>query len=237
MLSSNLNFNKNNTTITNTLSGSILHNNELSYTNYSRLNRVGNSGFVFVPFLDFNGNGVKDKNEQKVSKVSVFIKGGTLKKNVKDTTIVALNLRPYKKYNVVVNDKYVDNISWRPKHKTYQISAMPSELKTIYIPFNVAGEVAGYVYLNKQNSKKGMYGLKVEILKNNKIIATTLTEVDGYFSYLGLPPGNYTAKINSEQLNKLNLKTISKKQNFSIKQTIDGDFVDHIKFNCVKLDN
>jgi hypothetical protein len=38
------------------------------------------------------------------------------------------------------------------------------------------------------------------------LVAKTLSEADGYYSYLGLPPGSFTIQPDPAQLKKLNLK-------------------------------
>jgi len=60
-------------------------------------------------------------------------------------------------------------------------------------------------------------------------LAEFLTEGDGYFTYLGLKPGNYTARIDQKQLEALNFKS-SGEQAFNIEVTEYGDIVDDLEF-------
>jgi hypothetical protein len=62
-----------------------------------------------------------------------------------------------------------------------------------------------------------------------RLVAKTLSEQDGYFSYLGLAPGEYKVMPDEEQLSKLKMKTTGAKV-ITISQSRDGDLVDNIEF-------
>ena len=57
-----------------------------------------------------------------------------------------------------------------------------------------------------------------------------MTESDGYFSLLGLSPGNYTAVVDPEQLKRLNLSASPSEFPFTIEKSIEGDLVDEVEF-------
>jgi hypothetical protein len=57
-----------------------------------------------------------------------------------------------------------------------------------------------------------------------------MTESDGYFSYLGLGPGSYTARIDTAQLHKLKMSASPVTKAFKVKASIDGDVADGIEF-------
>ena len=62
------------------------------------------------------------------------------------------------------------------------------------------------------------------------LVARTLSESDGYFSYMGLAPGEYEARIDTAQLNKLNWTVSPASINFTITAGIDGDVADGLEF-------
>jgi hypothetical protein len=56
-----------------------------------------------------------------------------------------------------------------------------------------------------------------------------LTEDDGFFDFIGLPPGEYTARVDSVQLAKLQM-TSSPALSFKISQNSEGDIVNNLEF-------
>ena len=68
---------------------------------------------------------------------------------------------------------------------------------------------------------------------HNQIVAKTLTEPDGYFAYLGLPPGDYTVSVDENQLLKTNMKIENPNIPFSIQVKKEGDIFDSIAFILV----
>jgi hypothetical protein len=57
-----------------------------------------------------------------------------------------------------------------------------------------------------------------------------LTENDGYFNFLGLAPGSYTASIDSNQLAKLKLTALPSSKSFNVEGAIEGAVVSNIEF-------
>jgi hypothetical protein len=65
---------------------------------------------------------------------------------------------------------------------------------------------------------------------DSKLVARTLTESDGYFSYLGLAPGEYEARIDTVQLKRVNMTASPLSLPFTISAGIDGDVADGLEF-------
>lgn len=180
-----------------------------------------------MPFLDLNGNGRKETNEPKAAGLKLKISGGRIVHNAKDTTISVTNLEGFTKYMIELDENSFDNFAWQLKHKNISIVVEPSHFKKIEIPVTVAGEISGTVY-NKE--KEGMGRIILNFYNNKSVfVGKTITESDGYYSYVGLPPGNYTAKIDPEQLKKIDIKP-SAILPFRIKPSIEGDFVEGLDF-------
>jgi hypothetical protein len=107
----------------------------------------------------------------------------------------------------------------------------PNSLKLVEVPVSVAGEVSGMVYVKGKSGSKGQGRIIVNFYREDKTLAArTLTESDGYFSYLGLAPGNYIVEIDSAQLQKLQLSSAPAGMPVGIKRTTEGDVVDGLEF-------
>jgi hypothetical protein len=192
---------------------------------------VGKGGIIFLPFLDINDNGKRDKNEPKVNGLNIRVNGGGIAKNRKDSTIIVLGLEPYINYFVELNANSFEYIAWRIKKKTLNMAINPNQLKLVEIPISVVGEALGMVYIQKENEQKGIGRIKVCFYnKDSLLVASTLTEIDGFFSFLGLAPGSYTARIDTAQLRKLHMFASPATLPFDISRTEEGDFVEGINF-------
>ena len=195
------------------------------------ISSLGKGGILFYPFLDLNHNGILDKDEQMVLLSNVRVSGGRALISKKDSIVRVSDLNAFVDYIVEFSDNDLDNIGWRFKHKTYQVLVDPNQYKKVYVPVLSVGEVSGMVFLNKDNTVKGLGRITVQIIdKQGKKVAKTLSERDGYFSYLGLKPGSYTVRIDEKQLAKLEFQSAPLLHNFTIKELIDGDIVDGLDF-------
>jgi hypothetical protein len=227
-------------TITSTIQsarGSLILNTKTNYLGSSSQNSVGRGGLIIIGFLDINSNGKHDKNEPRVTNLQLRINGGRIERNYTDTTMRIIGLEAYSSYLLEVNKNSFDNIAWKVQKPVIKVSIKPNDLKIIKIPVVVMGEVAGTVYFK---DKKGLSGLGRVILNiydsSSKLVAKTLSEADGYFSYMGLNPGTYTVAIDPGQLLKLQMNS-NAAQSFRIEPSIEGDVIDNIEFKLEKMED
>jgi hypothetical protein len=230
-ISSSVNHNKNSTTFFQSSGGSLIYEPKTKFIDFNRIKNIGKGGIIFSPFLDINDNGKRDENEPKVNRLNVRVYGGGLKKNRKDTTIVILGLEPYKNYLVELNTNNFEYVAWKIKKPRLSIAINPNQLKLVEIPVAVVGEVAGMIYLKDKNEQNGIGRIKVSFYNNDSVlVASTLSETDGYFNFLGLSPGRYTAIIDSSQLHKLQMSATPTILLFNIQASKEGNVVDNLKF-------
>jgi hypothetical protein len=92
------------------------------------------------------------------------------------------------------------------------------------------GEVSGTISFKENNEVKGLGRIIVNIYnRESNLVAKVLTESDGFFSYVGLAPGEYTASVDAIQLTKLNMIS-SSVVSFRIVQSREGDMVNNLRF-------
>jgi hypothetical protein len=229
--SSSVNYSKNFSTISQSANGSFMYDGNSNYLEASNRTSVGKCGILIQTYLDINGNGLRDSNEPRVTGLNVHINGGRIESNGSDTTIRISDLEPYTNYFIELANSSFSNIAWKIKSSTISVAVTPNQFKLIEIPVEVMGEVSGMVYLNKNNEKQGQGGVYVCIYNSDSVlVARILSEVDGYFSFLGLKPGLYTAVIDSDQLKTLQLNVLPDYLSFRIKPKRDGDIVDDLEF-------
>ena len=204
---------------------------------YSSINSsVGKGGIVLYPFLDLNQNGIFDKEEHLVSISALKVNGARAIFNKKDSLVRIPNLNAFTSYIIEFNDNTLGNIAWRFKHKTYKVLVDPNQFKRIDIPILPMGEINGMVYIDEDNSLKGIARILIKIYQkdSDKIVAETLSESDGYIYKLGLKPGNYKACVDPEQLTNLGFIADPAYRYFTIKTSEEGDVVDGLDFILCK---
>ncbi len=211
--------------------GSMMLSSKTGYTSFSNRQVMGRGGLIILPFLDINCNGKRDKGEPKVAGLNLHVTGGMVKEHPSDTTIIISDLEAYTKYFLELDRNSFDNIAWQLQKLTYSIAINPNQLRVIEIPVAVVGEAAGMVYLEKATGPAGQGQITINFYDSGgRLVGSTLSEPDGYFSYLGLPPGTYIAKPDPHQMQKLGMLSTPGSFSFTIHEDEEGDYIDTIEF-------
>ena len=211
--------------------GSFAFGSGNGYVNADNRSAIGRSGIAIVPFVDINHNGEKDDYEPFAKGLSIKMSGGRVLSSKKDSIIRITGLEPYTSYVLTLNDKKLEQISWQIKDKSIRVYTDPNQFKKIYIPVLPMGEINGWVFLSDEKEVKRQGRIIVNFYSTDgKFVATTMTERDGGFTFLGLSPGDYYAEVDTTQLKRLNMKSNPFKTYFSIKPMAGGDIVYDIQF-------
>lgn len=201
-----------------------------------RRNQVGRAGITLVPYLDINNNNKRDENERITYGLDLRINGGRILQGKNDSIFRILDLEPFASYMLELNDTKFENIAWQLTNKTMSILMDPNQFKLIEIPIKVMGEINGMVYLRSGNKLKPQSRVVVNIYNSaGNLVAKTLSESDGYYNYLGLVPGKYTARVDSEQLQRLKSTCKPDYFEFEINPSEYGDIIDNVEFTLTKL--
>ena len=220
-----------NTTLLQYARGSLINDGKTKYLGADNRTNVGRGGISIVPYFDLNNNGKRDPGEPKVYGLNLRAHGGRVEKSERDTTIRIFGLEPYTECFIELDPYSFDNIAWRLPIQTLSVSVDPNIMKLVEIPVTIAGEASGTVTLEKDGESRGLGRIIVHFLNQDLMpVGRTLTENDGYFSYLGLPPGNYTVQVDTAQLRKLDMKSEPVFHQFSIEPGLEGDFVEGLDF-------
>jgi hypothetical protein len=216
--------------------GSLAFGRGEKHIHASELSTVGRGGISIIAFVDTNHNGVFDKHEHKAKNLKVKINGGRINSSEKDTMINILGLEPFIRYNLELDDRDFENIAWRINKKTYDVLIDPNQFKVIYVPVVPVGGINGTVSLERDGNLDGIGRVLINFYNGiGARVASTLSESDGYFEYLGLEPGEFTARIDSVQLSRLNYSSTPSEISFAMKATEDGDIADNVNFKLIEI--
>lgn len=211
--------------------GGIMFNRHTQSAEVNTHANVGRGGISLLAFLDLNNNGKYDKGEPKVSGLKPRMNAARFEYHEKDSLYSTSGLMPYTDYIVDLEQNTFQTIAWQIKNKTVRVTVEPNHFKLIEVPVSVAGEVAGMVYDADAADQRGIGRVKINFYKNGSVLAgSTLSEFDGYFNFLGLPPGSYIARIDTAQLDKIKMTALPAELPFTIKPSLEGDIVDDLEF-------
>ena len=209
-------------------SGSVAWDTDAGHLLAERRSALDKGALTLRPFLDLNGNDVRDADEPLVPDIGLAIPGGSLRRSA-DSTIRVLNLLPHRPYILTVNDAVLPDISWKAKYRSWEVTARPNRFQTIDIPVVVVGEINGRVYRKKDG--RGMAGIIVRFEQTDGDYSdSTITFDGGEYFYMGLPPGHYVATLDAEQSRILGLQPEQSRFAFEIRAAREGDFIEGIDF-------
>jgi hypothetical protein len=215
---------------TQSINGGMIYDKKSNYFATNTKTNNGRGALLICPYLDLNLNNKKDLNEPKVAGLEIKISGGRIENNSRDTTLMVSDLESYTNYLVELNQNSLDNIGWQLQNKTLKVTVLPNQLTAINVPIKVCGEVSGTVYVDGEHTT-GLGRVTINFYNAaNTLIGHAVTESDGYYNFLGLSPGTYTAVIEREQLKKLKTSAVTERKNFSIRYSINGDVVTDLDF-------
>ncbi len=142
-----------------------------------------------------------------------------------------MEMEPYVQYFLDLGRSSFDNIAWKIRNPVIKVMAEPNQVRLVEVPVVIVGEISGHVLLQEPDSRKGLGRIRMQVRRTDgSIAASVVSEPDGFYNYLGLPPGEYIVEPDPEQLKKLGLNATPAKIPVHIKATTEGDVVEKLKF-------
>lgn len=217
--------------------GSLAFGSGNNYVHADNRSVTGRGGLTLIPFLDINFNNHKDDNEPVIPNLDVRINGGRFLNREKDSLTRVMDLEPYTSYLIELNNDGFDNIAWQLRDKAIRVYIDPNQFKKVEIPVYPMGEVNGMVYIKTGNKLTGQGRILVNIYnEEGRKIKKLMSERDGYFTFLGLAPGNYHAMLDSVQMERLAWSYEPVTIDFTIQPSEWGDIVDGVDFTIIRDD-
>jgi cell division septation protein DedD len=215
---------------TENLSGSVGFDSNYGRFLFNDVPWVGNSAASMRLFVDNNGDGVFDEGDEVIKEGVVTLRQAVSSEIYNDGVIREWNLLPYTQYSADIDVGSIKNPLWIPKEKSFSFISDPNSYKKIDIPFFAGGIVDGTVLKIEDGTATAIPGLSLEIRSVGSDFKKTLSVFgDGSFYYMGLPPGEYKAYVDSSQLAILDLESDPSILTFKVKPTKEGDYVEGLK--------
>jgi hypothetical protein len=197
--------------------GSLMLDDNTGHVMASNRTAMSRAALTIIPFLDLNQNGKRDPMEPSVAGLQLKNRTGRLTYNEDETILRITELQPYIDLLLEIDPISLDNIAWRIKNPKNKVLTLPNHFQEIHVPVEVMGEVSGMIYLRDDKGLRGQGRIRINILnEQDQQVATFLSEGDGYFTYLGLAPGKYTAEVDPAQLETLAYKASPNVTSFEI---------------------
>jgi len=188
------------TTTTQGARGSLAFSSGKGYVHTDNRSALGRGGITIVPFLDINHNGRQDNGEPLVEGLNARLNGGRVLTRVSDTLTRIIELEPYTSYLLELQEVGFENIAWQLRLKNMSVYVDPNQFKTIEIPVLPMGEINGMVYIQRNGTMRGIGRVLINIYtEDGNLMKKIMTESDGYYTFLGMPPGSYYAMIDPGQ--------------------------------------
>lgn len=224
------------TSFTQSASGGLLFDRATSYAKASSMNKVGRGWITVLPFLDMNGNGLRDDNEPKVNGVKVrATPGGRMEVDNQDTLVRIFDLEPYTSIFLELNGDGLENIAWQLHKKSFRVPVEPNLMKLVEVPVSVVAEVSGSIRREEADIKRpGRYKINI-FQEKHGFVKSIYSEDDGYFNHLGLSPGNYTIQVDSTQVANQQLISQPVSHHVNILPDYYGFFIDELDFKLQEI--
>jgi hypothetical protein len=210
----------------------IFEKNKPAFAN-NRAN-VGKGGVRMVCFLDLNANGIHDEGEPKIQGLEITVNAGRIVYDPKDTSLIVYQMEPYQKYLIGLNSDRFQNIDWVLPYHNISVYIEPNQLRLIELPVTVKSEAGGKVLAWVKGVLTGQERIIVNYLNSrNQVVARTLSEADGTYTYFGLKPGRYKVQLDPEQSRRLKMSSKPGSIPFVIYPKKDGTYIDSLNLLLV----
>jgi hypothetical protein len=146
---------------------------------------------TIVPFIDIDHNGTKDSNEPSASNLGVRVNGGRVIRERGDSLIRIVGLEPYTDYLLTLDDKSLEQISYRIAHKNFAFLRVPTNStdRCAHTAYGRSERMGVHERRNRPQRTRTDGGEFLFRSHGRRKASSTITDYDGSFTYLGLAPG------------------------------------------------
>ena len=196
----------------------------LSFSGGPSLERAGVSGRVF---LDENGNGKRESNEQLLPGVRVLA-GFTSAVSDSSGRYRIWDLPPFEPVLVTIDSTTLASPLWIPAYGSMSLETGPNRFRGLDIPVVPGGVIEGRLVRNTPGGQAPVAGVPLRLKRVGSPEQRRLvTFSDGDFYLMGLKPGEYELSVDGDALARLGLS--GDPLSFTMPASADGATVDGLE--------
>ncbi len=221
--------------LTQNVRGSIGYDTNYNNFIFTSRDQVGRSGTAVKLFVDNNADGDFGDNDDPIAGNALRIQRSGATSTVKNGVIYYTQMQPYFYYNMELNKSLIQNPMLVPEFEKFGLITDPNRFKKVEVPFYMSGVIEGSVQrLLESGNTTGVAGLKLLMSSQDQTYTKELrTFSDGSFYDYEVPPGSYTLKVDSTQLDILDVYAEPEVISFEVARSPDGDFVEGLGFELI----
>ncbi|MDQ3288524.1 MAG: carboxypeptidase-like regulatory domain-containing protein [Pseudomonadota bacterium] len=170
---------------------------------------MANSGAISArAFLDANMNGQMDEGEQPIEGAAFSVNGA------RHPTMTDADGRAYlervpamRHADIAMLSNTLQDPQWQPRRTGMRVLPRAGAAAELQFPVIMTSEIDGTVYLVENGKRRKMGNLLIEaVAAAGDVIATGITESDGYYVLSGVPVGEYRVRVSPSQAQRLELR-------------------------------
>lgn len=210
-------------------------------------NMLSGGGVLGDVYLDENYNGMHDEDEPLIDEAALKINGRSTKHQTNRK--LSVPVEPYKKVEVSVDEGSIKHPLWRPSMEGYEVQISPGQMRRFNFPVVATSEIDGTVWVKpiipeepmlegtdmeavieydalieeRENLEPtGLSHVIVQLVnKDGRVVDDVMSEMDGFFHFAKVLPGDYVLKVAPDVLNEMHMQEV---QTPSINVVRDSDF-------------
>lgn len=178
--------------------GSVIWNGPTRSVDVAPGRSLGRGGIGGLVFLDANGNGRYDGDDEALEGVRLQV-GPNKVISDEHGRYGIWDLIPFVEQTVAIDSMSLSHPLWVPAFSLATVTVGPNRYRYLEVPVLPSAEVVGEVSLRTSAGRRALSGLRLELLDlDSGRTWEIVTFYDGEFYLLGLPPGRYQVRVPSE---------------------------------------
>ena len=176
--------------------------------NFDALPMASSGAISARAFLDTNLDGVMDAGEQPIEGAAFTVNGARHPTLTNANGLAYLERVPAMRHaDVALIASTLQDPQWLPRRTGMRVLPRAGSAAELQFPVIVTSEIDGTVYLTENGQRREMGNLLLELVAAaGDVVASGLTESDGYYVLSGIPVGEYQVRVSPSQMQRLGLR-------------------------------